>query len=47
MRGPVWNDPRVGVTGEPRAPRVTGKPNYDTVLVDGKRRTFIRDKDEE
>jgi hypothetical protein len=42
VRGPVWNDPKVGVTGEPREPRVTSEPNYDTYLVGGKRRTFIR-----
>lgn len=41
MRGPVWNNPNVGVTGEPKAPRVTSEPNYTTEIVDGKRRTFI------
>lgn len=41
MHGPVWNDPNVGVTGEPlRAP--VSEPNYVTTTSDqGKPITIV------
>jgi hypothetical protein len=42
VHGPIWNDNRVGVTGEPKFR--TDPPNYVTVEdSDGKRHTLVGD----